>query len=589
MKNSFHFQLASAGQKFRIQSLDTEKHPAAAFSRMVLFVLLFSLVSLTFTGGCKSYSKNVFKAREAFYCSNLDGAIQTIEEEKKKSVNAKNRDVLKLEEAMMHMCQGNFQQSETLLREVRDSFETLENQKLKTNSEKALTMLTDDCAASYPGEDYEKVLIQVMLALNSLMKDGYDTRAYAHQINLKQEQIIEKSEKDPETGEKVKKSYRNLAIGPYICGILDDQNVSAQQEQIANFTKVTQWSPNFIGGQEMLLRAQNGKHSEKGNGVVYVFALMGHGPYKREVNAEVTQAALLISDILISATSKHSVTPTIAPVPIPEITLSPVRYRAAKVSVDDEKSVLTEEITNINTMAVEQFEVNRPWIIARAAARRALKKAGLYGVKEAAGVHSAEGELLVDLIGILWEASEEADTRCWNLLPGSIQVARLELPAGEHNLKLEPSMESFVGTDPRLAGASRFASVSFAGTVPPPPHHPPHHQPHHPPHHPPHHTVHHPPHHPQHHTAHYPAPRTEPMPSVSHTGLQFGPQSGPRAAYCSDSREHTHKVWKTLLQNDISNAKVCHLPVTVQDGKNTYVFVYFGDYGLIGKPHASTY
>ena len=39
---------------------------------------------------------------------------------------------------------------------------------------------------------------------------------------------------------------------------------------------------------------------------------------------------------------------------------------------------------------------------------------------------------------MIWESMETADTRCWNLLPAEIQVTRLEVPAGEHRLTLQP-------------------------------------------------------------------------------------------------------------------------------------------------------
>jgi len=52
------------------------------------------------------------------------------------------------------------------------------------------------------------------------------------------------------------------------------------------------------------------------------------------------------------------------------------------------------------------------------------------------GVHDPAVELAVDIGGIVWEATENADTRCWGLLPDRIQVRRIELPAGKHTLGL---------------------------------------------------------------------------------------------------------------------------------------------------------
>lgn len=549
------------------------KGNAQAFAFVLLCVFFLPLFSV----GCQTYTKRVFRAREAFYCNQLDAAVSTVQELREKPANAQNRDVLKLEEAMMRMCRGEFRESERLLREVRDSFDELENRKLKKGAEAAASMLADDKVLSYPGEDYEKVMVRVMLAINSLMKDGADARAYAHQINQKQEEIIAQSPEDPETKEKIKKSYRNLGIGPFISGILLDSDVTARQEQIRDFTKVTQWSPDFIGGHELLERAQNGIHSEKGNGVVYVFAMVGHGPFKVEKNAETTQAAMLCADILISATSKHTVTPTIASVPIPEVLTSPVRYRSAKITVDGADPVLTEKITDVNRMALDQFEANKPWIMARAIARRAVKKAGLYGLKEVSGVSSPEGELLIDLAGILWEASEEADTRCWNLLPGSIQVARLELPAGEHDLTLAASETAANRSLDELRNITRYDArgvrVSLSTPLSPPSGPVPHHGPI------PHHGAvghsvnisfqEHPPH------PHGPAPHLRPHPQGD-------------GAFPRDHGHHVHKVWKNLLQEKTENPNSCNLHLSVEDGRNTYIFVYFGDYGLIGRPYVNT-
>ena len=41
--------------------------------------------------------------------------------------------------------------------------------------------------------------------------------------------------------------------------------------------------------------------------------------------------------------------------------------------------------------------------------------------------------------GVAWEATESADTRCWGLLPDTIQVFRVELPVGDHHITLRPS------------------------------------------------------------------------------------------------------------------------------------------------------
>ena len=76
-------------------------------------------------------------------------------------------------------------------------------------------------------------------------------------------------------------------------------------------------------------------------------------------------------------------------------------------------------------------------IIARAIMRRIVKKGTVYAAKEVADVNPWIS-LAMDVGGIVWEATEAADTRCWGLLPEKIQVLRLELPEGEHEIALTP-------------------------------------------------------------------------------------------------------------------------------------------------------
>ena len=45
-------------------------------------------------------------------------------------------------------------------------------------------------------------------------------------------------------------------------------------------------------------------------------------------------------------------------------------------------------------------------------------------------------DLLFNIPSVLWEPMERADLRQWELLPETIELAQLELPAGRHILRL---------------------------------------------------------------------------------------------------------------------------------------------------------
>lgn len=413
---------------------------------MFRFLLSFSCVFLILlVCGCASFGEKHLRIRSDFERGNIEKARTEIENQLKKKWQRES-DLLKLNQSIIELCSGNSRQSEKLLREVRDHFDQIERQRLAKHSEKALSMLSDDNTVSYEGEDYEKVLIRAFLALSNLMHDGGDAQAYALQIGQKQNEIIGYGKtRHPSDGDKeinLKASYRQVALGPYLIGLLREETGRDYDDAVRAYQAVAAWEPQFSQGINDLKRAQHGVHSAPGNGVVYVFGLVGAGPYKLQRNCEITQDVLFWTSFFLSFVGKHSVTPGVAPVMVPVVIRPREVVPSLAVSVDGKRSGETETIADIGRMAEEQFEAVYPQIIARAVMRRALKKGILYGAKEASDANPWVG-LAMDLGGIVWESLETADTRCWNLLPAEIQVVRLELPAGVHHLTLQPSSRIF--------------------------------------------------------------------------------------------------------------------------------------------------
>ena len=149
--------------------------------------------------------------------------------------------------------------------------------------------------------------------------------------------------------------------------------------------------------------------------------------------------ALLIADRILTVTSKYSLPPTIAPIKVPVVVRSDNRIDSVLVETDTGSTGVTQTITDVGQLAVDQYDAIFPEVMARAIVRRVVKKGAVYATKDAANINDPLASLALDAAGVLWEASESADTRCWGLLPDRIQVVRLELPAGEHVVKLTPA------------------------------------------------------------------------------------------------------------------------------------------------------
>lgn len=403
---------------------------------MMLRIAPFLVLVLCFQAGCATHWDRVAPVREAFFAGDLASAQTILEGHLRKRHH--DRDVLKLDQAMLELAAGHPAEAERLLREVRDRFDYLEQRDL---TEEVASLASDDTLRAYAGEDYEKVMIRAMLALSNLMAGGTDASAYALQIAEKQAEIAAAREHEPLDEQLRRQAYQQMALGPYIRAMIAEESPLTLDDAVQARVQVASWAPEFRDAQVDLRRAQHEVPIPPGEGVLYVFALVGRGPIKEEVHEVATQAALLVADRIVSAMSPRGVPPTLAPVPIPKVMTQPPLTETITVLVDGQLAGHTATLVDIGTMATRQQEARYPEIVGRAVARRVLKKGAIYAVKE--GVQAAPYSpvsLALNVAGIAWEASERADLRCWSLLPDQIQVLRTTLPAGDHEVCLRAQL-----------------------------------------------------------------------------------------------------------------------------------------------------
>lgn len=385
--------------------------------------------------GCASHASRLAPIRNEFQLGRLDAAEALIDKELPK--HKREADVLKLDKAMIELTAGRPREAEKLLREVRDRFDHLEE---KDVGEKALSYVTDDNAVAYAGEDYEKVLIRAFLAISNVLTDGGDAGAYALQVTDKQQQIITRvREAEPENAE-IPLAYKQVALGPYVRAMLAEESPLTLDDAAKARAQVVNWAPEFRDAQADLKRAQFEQPIGAGRGALYVFTLVGRGPVKEEVEEVPTQAALLIADRIVSAVLPRGLPPTLAPVKVPKVFTPHNIADGVLVSVDGQPSGVTTTLVDVGEMASKQQEAVYSQVMARLIARRVLKKGAIYGAKELVDADPwSPASIALNVVGVAWEATESADTRCWGLLPEQIQVLRLDLPAGEHQLALVPA------------------------------------------------------------------------------------------------------------------------------------------------------
>ena len=417
------------------------------------------------SGGCATHAQRLVPVRQAMYRGDLARAERLLDQQGQWWRRG-DRDIRLLDSAIVHLADGRPAEAEQALRVVRDRFDHLEQASL---ADASLAMLTDDQNRAYAGEDYERVLIRAFLALANLMQDGADAEAYCLQMVDKQAQIIQAAAEPDGTNPKA--GYQQVALAPYLRAALREQT-HRDYDEVAQYREmVVSWSPDFPSGPEDLARARYGRHSQPGHGVVYVFGLVGRGPYKEAVEEVPSTAALFIANAALTVTGHRTLPPIVAPVKVPRVVTAPNIVAGLGVSVNGSPSGITSTITDIGQMAVAQYEAEFPQVVARAVVRRAMKEAAVYAAKRSVGARNGSWEAAaIELAGLVWQFSENADTRCWGLLPDRIQVLRVELPAGEHQIGLRPLDRYHHPIGPQVShpitvvdGRNTYVLASFPG------------------------------------------------------------------------------------------------------------------------------
>ncbi len=256
--------------------------------------------------GCSTHAQRLQQPRQLFYDNQIDSAHERLA--KLAQRGGRDATVVELDLAMADLVRGDAVSAEQRLRSVRDKWDHLEQ---ASAVEGVTSILTDDQRRAYSGEDYEKLLVRTFLSLSSLMQDGVDAESYTLQLLDKHEKL--KLKASERWGPLASNAYAPPPIGFYLRGLLREATLGNYDDALRAYELTAQHlqDPSFVAAD--IQRVSHGVHSQKGNGVVYVFALVGRGPYKVEVAEQATSDALLIADRIVSAVGQYSVPPTLAP------------------------------------------------------------------------------------------------------------------------------------------------------------------------------------------------------------------------------------------------------------------------------------
>ena len=333
----------------------------------------------------------------------------------------------------------------------------------KSVSLEAMSLLLNDNVLPYEGEDFEKVLVNVFLALNFAEKGEEDEAVVeARKVDLKLREYARQYEG--------KNAYQEDAFARYLAGVLYESNgeindafISYRKAYEAYETYATQFgtvapdcllddlvrTAGRLGFTEDALHYQElgGKavdRSDISTGSLVVVAYAGLSPLKSEVRTSVS-----IPDNDGTIHTFQIALPKFTPRYAGSRTYAvQVRGNRDSLVIGSAQTRLAEDVTAIASRVLDDRLAlvylksgGRALLkfLAAEQAKAAIKKSG--GGSESGG---RGGNTLANLLGslaldIAIGATEKADVRTWRTLPAQFQISRLMLQPGAYTVRVESS------------------------------------------------------------------------------------------------------------------------------------------------------
>jgi hypothetical protein len=328
---------------------------------------------------------------------------------------------------------GQYLLNSGLLKSITGDFEgansDLQSAKAILNDLQAISVtenlgaaLVNETLRSYDSSASERVLLHLLLSINYLMLDDLD----AARVEVLQADVVMKELASED------KPIGQLASAHFIAGLvyelggeLDDAMISYRKAEnimaLRNMPPPPALEKSLLSlSQRLGLDEEYKKYREQ-----FTFTVKPHAPDAAEI-------IVIYWDGVV--TSKRGNTLSVwAPTLGQAVSLALPYYPPSNYAENPLILTIagqlhrTETIEDIEALSREDLDDESAAIYAMTLTRMVSK----YEIVKSAGKQNDNLGLFINIITML---SESADTRSWNMLPSSIQLARFSLPAGEYSL-----------------------------------------------------------------------------------------------------------------------------------------------------------
>lgn len=349
--------------------------------------------------------------------------------------NSKDAVWLLLNCATLYFAEGNFDEA---IRNYRLALEALDYYNQTSPRERLAQVLLQDDMEAYCGSDFEQILARFYFAL-ALLSAGDENNAFAL---LRQAEDVQQKKREMYCKDRLTQDYivsSNAAVKFLLAAI------SEYRGDISNANILYKQIEEMIGKNlsDLQLRPQN---EDKNCATVIIVVHNGNAPYKISSTSGASIASFTALEIMLGKCTPPAISMLIGiPVPVLMQQIFSTRYPVFTRLCRQEREVIP--LYNVAQAAAIELKQQLPIIVARGVARLAIRQGAVAYCNEKNPYLSAMANLGMTIAN----SCTQADTRTWSTLPNTIDVARYEIPAGDHTLHLQTCwgvMEASIGEFP---------------------------------------------------------------------------------------------------------------------------------------------
>ncbi len=421
---------------------------------LFFFVLLFSV----FTGcGSMRTNKDHYKVIDDFFSKrNFDSAATVLVASKLENYGEKDRVLYWLDLGLLYHYQGDFVQSNLMLENAEKGIEELYTSSI---SKGATSMLLNDNALDYSGEDYEDIYLNVIKSLNYLKLDKFDeafveVRRIDNKLRLledKYKKVAESYNSSEDAKAEFKagdNKFHNSALGRYLSAVLyrAEGDIDGSRIDLEQFAEAFQSQTDIYDFPQPVIDSNFViPDSAKMNFICFT----GKGPEKfaNELIVHTDDNLIIIytsdgkEEKQLDAIAWPGVEKGIHfKLSLPYMEKTPTIVSNIIIEVDGKDVKNLDKVESIENTAKETYKLKEPIIylktITRTIIKAILNEAANKELDKSTG-GGLFGSLTRAVTGAAMDATENADLRLSRYFPSTASVGEIKLAPGDHSIRIK--------------------------------------------------------------------------------------------------------------------------------------------------------